>query len=749
LIWSGLSFTLLNFSRQETDRESDSPDETVEQPFVAALFKEANKTLTENGAVTFKKTGDPRVDFFFTVMEQTETVTVRQCLEESWSASSLDTLKLIAQLRDIKFGKAVRAQYFASLYWLYQHHPRTLYQNLSLLLEYGCWKDLLQLLMVIQFNGHVPTYLIKEATTSDNSKNLSALKKTGIRKAIKVRKYAFTDPFNELVLDHYRKELVVKEYEELQAMIDKNETKKYKFSLNQKIPEEELFNYKGVSKREAVENSGYCNSRLPFKRDRTTDLTLVLKHIKKALDTESVVPCYDAELGRGANKERSSDNVPITMVNRYANEIDPKLMERLRLRYARERFANDVKYRYFHLAIADMFAKQLIQDANKMAEGDKNVTLAAKWAPSLDCHFDRYTLIATSIALKIAYLSRDSNKGAEQVFDRSVSVGVYLARKLYNKEYLIRLRASLQTPERYMCSRQWSSLLYHRVPSKCMQKNRTSFFLHDKTRFEEFLTNSRSISGECLKPNDFVNRAKKIFLLSAESEERKMEEMLLEKQWESLKSKIMRCGFSNLLKSCISICDVSGSMSGVPMNAAIALTLMTMEMSVEPWDKVCITFSEEPMVARIKADSTLLQKVEQMLLLDWGSNTDLMKVFELVLSIGISNQLSRQDMPSFLFIYSDMQFDEASPNQTNFEAAKKMFADAGFTLPRVVFWNLRASKEVVPVEMNEDGVLLLSGFGANQLSMIMSLQDIDEVNPSIFVENVLVDTRYEKLTVID
>lgn len=709
---------------------------------------ETNKARTENGALAFKSSGDARVDFFFTVMEQTGADDVYDRLVQSWSACPLDTLKLIAQLRDIKFGKAVRAQYFASLYWLYENHPRTLYQNLNLLLEYGCWKDLLQLLLIVLFRGHIPPYLLLDAkiVRGYSGDRISKRKKYKFNKKLRRQLNMKEDSFNKYVFEHYRKELILKEYEQLQEMITKNEKKTYKLRSRMEVPESEQFNRNPWRNpqpdvREDVGDDGEPIWRVPrhkrvVRPGKTSDLTSVLKCIKMALDSNL------------EHYETDGSFEPITMVNRRLSEIDSKLMDELRLRFARERFVTDAKYRYFHLTIADIFAQQLIQDAGKLAEGDKNVTLVGKWAPSLNCHFDRLTLISTSISLKIAHLTRYTKAGAEQVFDRTVPVGVYLARKMYNKHYLIPLRTSLQTPERYMCSGKWNTLPYHRVPAKCMQKNRMSFIQHDSIRFREFIEKNEMMTGECLKPHEFVDRALKIVAMT-DSIEKDIELKLLEKQWESFKAKILRCGFSNFLKSCICICDVSGSMAGVPLNAAIGLTLLTMAMSVEPWDKMCITFSHEPEVFRLDGDDGLLKKIDKLSKMNWGMNTNLMSTLELVLNIGISNRLNSSDMPNILFIYTDMQFDEAVPDKTNFDTAKEMFTAAGYSMPKVVFWNLRAGRDAVPVEMDENGVLMLSGFSGNQLSMIMSLQDLNNINPAAFVDNVLADTRYEKLIVID
>lgn len=48
------------------------------------------------------------------------------------------------------------------------------------------------------------------------------------------------------------------------------------------------------------------------------------------------------------------------------------------------------------------------------------------------------------------------------------------------------------------------------------------------------------------------------------------------------------------LKNCLAICDVSGSMSGTPMEVSVALGVVVSELSVEPWKGKLITFSKNP-----------------------------------------------------------------------------------------------------------------------------------------------------------
>eukprot|EP01035_Chromulina_nebulosa_P041178 gene41178-55690_t len=61
--------------------------------------------LTENGSPTFASSGSARLNLFFQVAENSGRDLMRNLLDASWAENSLDTLQIIAQLRDIRSGK--------------------------------------------------------------------------------------------------------------------------------------------------------------------------------------------------------------------------------------------------------------------------------------------------------------------------------------------------------------------------------------------------------------------------------------------------------------------------------------------------------------------------------------------------------------------------------------------------------------------------------------------------------------------
>lgn len=414
-----------------------------EAPFVKAAIAESQRSRTENDGPTFNTSDDPRVDFFFHVMEQTSPELTCDLLKKAWERDSLDTLKLIGSLRDIKDGKGIRQQYQHCLYWLYVNHPITLYNNLPHLLKLGYWKDALEMLMIVLFDGFVHPY------------------------------FAYDDgngaprppPFHYPVLNERKRRL-----------------RRY---IRQTDSEKRIYNVK------------------------------IAKHFKIL--------------------SPDSDNV---------EKIKKKELDAARLSYAREFFANSTKYRLFHTRIAKIFAEQLAKDIKVFEGGDKKneVSLAAKWAPSLKGHFDRYSLISTTIALELCHLLKTD------FLSKSIPTATYLARKFYHKKVCVPLRAHLEIPEVSMSRSDWGTLNYKRIPARCMVKNKAHFIKHDRERFTAFLTkDTNKVAGATLKPIQIIRTAMSISLQTEEAEK-----LIMEKQWSSLvedikkKGELVRC-FSRIL----------------------------------------------------------------------------------------------------------------------------------------------------------------------------------------------------------
>ena len=234
--------------------------------------------------------------------------------------------------------------------------------------------------------------------------------------------------------------------------------------------------------------------------------------------------------------------------------------------------------------------------------------LASKWAPTIDGAIDLSTSLGKSIA--------------RSLFSSSFPVQDWTpnenkkAHDFYRKEYLTPLRACVHSPETLMSSKKWSNISYDRVASVSMKRNKEVFLKRDAERFGKYLKDVKAgfkkIASGALLPHEIVQQ-----LLSHKQADEL--EQVAELQWASYVDNLKKLGS---FESAMSVCDVSGSMDGDPMNVAIALSLLTAALSKPPFSNFICSFSESPSLHLVN-QPTLKEKVSFVQNMDWGMNTNM------------------------------------------------------------------------------------------------------------------------------
>ncbi|KAF9380116.1 hypothetical protein CPB97_008547 [Podila verticillata] len=432
-----------------------------------------------------------------------------------------------------------------------------------------------------------------------------------------------------------------------------------------------------------------------------------------------------------------------------AREVRLKLTAE-RMEKARKRFVENKFYRALHIEVARLFANALAWDKARLAKG-QSISLAAKWCPSLSQFHDNHTLIATTIA-QILFPDKLPNEDQATYINR--------IREKYRQEYYVPLRKATPVLETLMAAQKWNEIMYNRVPSVAMKNSKEVFEAHDKERFSEFLNKvskgETTIAAKALMPHQLVQESQS--LRNVDREDLRVKTM--DAQWNAYVDKLAENG---KMKSSLAICDVSGSMSGEPMQVAVALSLLLAQLNQPPFDKAILTFSANPQMYRVQ-EGSLIDKVAGAYRMEWGMNTDLAKAFDMILTLAVKNKLPKEDMVQTLFIFSDMEFDQAvqgghsylddgHPREmfTNYNVAKRNFEQAGYELPQIVFWNLRGSIQGnKPAGATQPGVALVSGFSGMLMKLFLNGDDITKVvDPVQIMEKAIHAKEFAKLKVID
>jgi hypothetical protein len=196
----------------------------------------------------------------------------------------------------------------------------------------------------------------------------------------------------------------------------------------------------------------------------------------------------------------------------------------------------------------------------------------------------------------------------------------------------------------------------------------------------------------------------------------------------------------------VSLVDVSGSMSGVPMEVAISLGLLVSEIASPDYRHRCLTFSASPTWVELNESMTLEEKVCRMRKAPWGCNTDFEKAIELILKVAIKAKLNPEDIPD-LIVFSDMQFDEArrstgSSWETQHERIIRRFKEEGvkacgkpWPSPHMIYWNLRGDTTGFPAKGDTPGVTMLSGYSPSLMKLLLSGEPLEEVEEEVIGED--------------
>jgi hypothetical protein len=309
------------------------------------------------------------------------------------------------------------------------------------------------------------------------------------------------------------------------------------------------------------------------------------------------------------------------------------------------------------------------------------------------------------------------------------------------KEYRKMLVELSNTVEQLMCANEWSAIDYSKLPSKAMSDLMKAFSKHDKDRFGAYLTSlekgETKINAGAVYPYDIVKNLKQGNTRGANA------------QWDALPNYLL-----NSSERFMPVVDVSGSMTcpagGNPnvtcMDVAISLGLYISERNVGPFKDAFVTFSDNPKLQYLKG--SLSERYSQLSRAEWGMSTNVESVFRLLLKKAKDSNVSQDEMPTMILILSDMEFNSGTRgnwNKTAQESFESMYADAGYQMPKLVYWNIQSrSNENKPVQFDKQGTALVSGFSPALLTSLLAGKDM---TPFSMMMDVIGSTRYDVVTI--
>lgn len=358
-----------------------------------------------------------------------------------------------------------------------------------------------------------------------------------------------------------------------------------------------------------------------------------------------------------------------------------------------------------------------------------------------------------SISLLAKWLKSENTSSKESRRLASITREYFgLTPRKYRKA-LSALRNTISIVETAMSQNKWESIEYGKIPSQASRIYSDAFRKHDEDRYKGFIEKVHSgeekINAGTLYPYDIVKKMRdEGYGWTSPSKDKVRTYDAL---WKALPN------YLGEGENAIAVVDTSGSMTSgmgsvAPIEVALSLGLYFAERNSGAFKDYFITFSEEPRMQKIQG-TDIYEKIMNLQRANWDMNTNLQKVFDLVLATAIKKNASQDELPSKLFIISDMQFDSACGGyngyygrrsrreETNFEAIDRKFKEAGYERPDLVFWNVNASSDT-PVTMDENGTFLVSGCSPSILKHAIACE---ATTPYELMLEVLNSERYSKI----
>lgn len=381
-----------------------------------------------------------------------------------------------------------------------------------------------------------------------------------------------------------------------------------------------------------------------------------------------------------------------------------------------------------------------------------DATVVLMNTPEIGRYKDVVSMIGTpiedaAVAIMVdAILIKQNGLAAKWAPRKGKEAGILAkAMRMTAKEYRQTIVRMSNTVEQKMCARQWDGIDFGKLPSVASARYQKAFLKNANERYVAYLESLKKgeakINAGAVYPYDMIKSLRTGSSVAADA------------QW-----KAQRDWMAGSTENVIAMVDVSGSMStptavaGLSaMDIAISLGLYIGERSGGVFKNEVITFHDKPQFYNIKAKGDDLQSmVNHLGRAPWGGSTNFAGAFKIILDRAVKHRVPQSDMPSMMVVLSDMEFNVADGGysgyyrmrdreRTNFEVIRQTYRDAGYEMPKLVFWNLCPRPTNNPVTKDDQGTALVSGFSPAIMETILSAK---EFNPMQIMLDKIMSDRY-------
>lgn len=373
--------------------------------------------------------------------------------------------------------------------------------------------------------------------------------------------------------------------------------------------------------------------------------------------------------------------------------------------------------------VVNQFHKDL--DAVRTASEGKSVTISllAKWMPSLQ-----------------------TKKNSDKVLVRHLLKALHMQEREYRKA-LSELRNQLNIIEKSMSAKEYDAIDMEKLSSKQQLRYEKFFKRMMAAKRHEYiqavLRGEKKMNASVLNPLDIFHEYEKDVCKNVDYNED------CEALWSLIPDKTSGNGNTLVIRdgSFSMTSPIGQGSSATMLEAASAMAIYCAEHMTGAFRNTFITFSSRPKIVQLAGCMTLADKINLLHRYNDCSNTDIEATFDLILNTAVKNDLSQDELPAYLMILSDMEFDvargayswygerEVSNRDTLFSTIREKWDNAGYEMPTLVFWQLNGARTIYPEIDSRNGIIFLSGFSTNELELVMAgkYEAIEEVEEEVQV----------------
>ncbi len=288
-----------------------------------------------------------------------------------------------------------------------------------------------------------------------------------------------------------------------------------------------------------------------------------------------------------------------------------------------------------------------------------------------------------------------------------------------------KVRKKLNLIESKLTDKDYENIVMKEIPTKAQKVYSAALQRHIPEKFTEYY--------EALSEGTIERETKTLYpyeIINIQSSEQK------NALWKALPD-FLEGNNENILP----IIDTSGSMSSrisnnsnyTCLDVAIGLGIYLAERNKGYFKDFWVNFSEVPQFYTLNG-KTLSDKIANLDYRNWMSSTRIEAVYNMLLDKAVFLDIREEEMPTKIFIVSDMQFNCVRDyNSSVIADIDKKYRIAGYKRPTIVFWQVNGVSGNVPITVDTQNTMLVSGFSQNLLPYVLGDKEWSPMNPIISI----------------